>query len=216
VRWFTNKTEKVAFRSGPLQLEGIIYFPKKIGPLPAVVVCHPHPQYGGSMDNNVVDGICDSLIATDIIAFKFNFRGVGESEGSFDNGRGETDDVRAAADYLSNRKEADIARLGLAGYSAGSAWGLSAACIDKKIKALAAVSPPITIFNFDCLRACTKPKLMISGNDDHLIPSTPFLSFCRHLPEPQECYLIEGADHIWQGFEKELGLKISSFFKTHL
>ncbi len=216
MRGVTIKTEKVAFRSGPLQLEGIVYLPEKTGRLPAVVVCHPHPQYGGSMDNNVVDSISDSLIAADIIAFKFNFRGVGESQGSFDNGRGETDDVRAAIVYLSNHEKADPARLGLAGYSAGSAWGLTAACGDERIKALAAISPPISMFNFDCLSSCTKPKLMISGNDDQLIPSTPFLSFCRHLPEPQECYLIEGADHIWQGYEKGLGEKVGAFFKSNL
>jgi alpha/beta superfamily hydrolase len=210
------KTIRTTFPSGGLEIEGILYIPDAERQLPAVVVCHPHPQYGGNMDNNVVSSLCEALSAGSFIAFKFNFRGTGMSQGSFTNGPGEMDDVRAAVSFITSIKEADPGRIGVAGYSAGSAWGLSATCGDARVKALAAISPPLTMFDFNCLVDCTKPKLMISGDMDALIPATPFINFCQHLAEPVECHTIEGADHTWYGFEDEVARKVTDFFRKAL
>ena len=205
-------SKSVTFKSGELSLVGRVFTPEGKGPYPGVVVCHPHPQYGGSMDNNVVDSICDSLTSKSIISFKFNFRGVNGSEGKFGNGPGEEDDVRAAISFILSAKEVNPYRLGLVGYSAGSAWGLKAACGDARVKALAALSPPLSMFDFSCLQNCTKPKLMISGTEDRLIPVEPFESFCRSFPEPKECITVKGADHSWQGYEADAAEMVSGFF----
>lgn len=164
------------------------------------------------MDNNVVDSICSNLMAKAIAALKFNFRGVGESQGEFSNGRGEEEDVRAATDFIISQKEINSSRIGLVGYSAGSAWGLAAGCIDVRVKALAAVSPPLSMFDYNCLRDCHKPKLMISGTEDQFVPVKPFVGFCQTFPDPKECFTIDGVDHSWWGYEEVAGKKVAEFF----
>jgi alpha/beta superfamily hydrolase len=206
-----KKTE-VSFSSGGLFLEGILAIPEGAGPFPAVIVCHPHPLYGGSMDNNVVNSLSETLTQASLASFKFNFRGVGGSQGEFGQGIGEREDVEAAISFVSTVKEVDSKRIGLAGYSAGAGFALPVGFNDDRIKALAAVSPPLPIFDFDFLKNCPKSKLLTSGSRDDLIPINQFLEFCQNLPEPKECESIEGANHFWWGYESILAAKVTAFF----
>jgi len=206
------KKKRVSFPSSGLFLEGILAIPKGAGPFPAVIVCHPHPLYGGSMDNNVVNSLSETLTQAALASFKFNFRGVGGSQGEFSQGIGEREDVKAAISFVSTVKEVDSKRIGLAGYSAGAGFALPVGFNNDRIKALAAVSPPIPMFDFDFLKSCPKPKLLISGSRDDLIPINQFLEFCQNLPEPKECESIEGADHFWWGYESRLAAKVAAFF----
>jgi alpha/beta superfamily hydrolase len=206
------KKTRVSFPSGELFLEGIVAIPEGAGPFPAVIVCHPHPLYGGSMDNNVVHSLSETLTQASLASFKFNFRGVGGSQGEFGQGIGEQEDVEAAISFMSTVKEVDSKRIGLAGYSAGAGFALSVGFNDVRIKALAAVSPPLLMFDFNFLKSCPKPKLLISGSKDDLIPIDQFLEFCQNLPEPKECESIEGADHFWWGYESRLAAKVTAFF----
>jgi len=206
------KKTRVSFPSGRLVLEGILAIPEGAGPLPAVIVCHPHPLYGGSIDNNVVCNLSETLTQASLASFKFNFRGVGGSQGEFGQGIGEREDVEAAISFISTVKEVDSKRIGLAGYSAGAGFALPVGFNDARIRALAAVSPPLPMFDFDFLKSCPKPKLLISGNRDNLIPTDQFLEFCQNLPEPKECESIEGADHFWWGYESSLAAKVTAFF----
>ena len=206
------KKTRVSFPSGGLVLEGILAIPEGAGPFPAIIVCHPHPLYGGSMDNNVVCNLSETLTQASLVSFKFNFRGVGGSQGEFGQGIGEREDVEAAISFISTVKEVDSKRIGLAGYSAGAGFALPVGLNDARIKALAAVSPPLPMFDFDFLKGCLKPKLLISGSRDDLIPTDQFLEFCQNLPEPKECESIEGADHFWWGYESSLAAKVTAFF----
>lgn len=203
---------RVSFPSGGLVLEGILAIPISTGPLPAVVVCHPHPLHGGSMDNNVVYSLSESLTQTSLISFRFNFRGVCGSQGEFGQGIGELEDVKAAISFISTVKEVDSKRIGLAGYSAGAGFGLPVGSKDERIKALAAISPPLSMFNFDFLKNCPKPKFLISGSRDDLIPVNQFLESCQTLPDPKECEIIEGANHFWRGYESHVAVKVTAFF----
>jgi len=207
---------KKEFLSGHLKLEGKLYLPETDQPLPAVVVCHPHPRYGGSMENNVVDAICRSLLSVSICSFKFNFRGVGESQGSFSNGSGEVEDIKAAVSFLASQPEIDKTRLGLAGYSAGAAWGLAAASQTPAVKASVAVSVPLSLSDLSFLKDFHSPLLMISGSEDQLTNPEDLVAFCTELPSSVEYRIIEDADHSWSGFEKEAGAEIAGFFKDHL
>jgi len=206
------KKTRVSFSSGGLLLEGILAIPEGAGPFPAVIVCHPHPLYGGSMDNNVVNSLSETLAQASLVSFKFNFRGVGGSQGEFGQGIGEREDVEAAISFVSTEREVDSKRIGLAGYSAGAGFALPVGFNDDRIRALAAVSPPLSMLNFDFLKSCPKPKLLISGNRDDLIPINQFLEFCQNLPEPRECESIEGVDHFWWGYESILATKVTAFF----
>ena len=206
------KKIRVSFPSGELSLEGVLAVPQGAGPFPAVIVCHPHPLYGGSMDNNVVSSLSETLTQASFVSFKFNFRGVGGSQGEFGQGIGEQEDVAAAISFISTVKEVDSKRIGLAGYSAGAGFALPVGCKDARIRALAAVSPPLAMFDFDFFKDCPKPKLLISGSRDNFTPADQFLEFCQNLPEPNECETVEGADHFWWGYESTLAAKVTAFF----
>jgi alpha/beta superfamily hydrolase len=206
------KKTRISFSSGGLVLEGILAIPEGAGPFPAVIVCHPHPLYGGSMDNNVVNSLSETLTQASLASLKFNFRGVDGSQGEFGQGIGEREDVEAAISFVSTVKEVDSKRIGLAGYSAGAGFALPVGFNDDRIRALAAVSPPLPMFDFDFLKNCPKPKLLISGSRDDLIPINQFLEFCQNLPELKECESIEGADHFWWGYESRLAAKVTAFF----
>lgn len=210
------KPEAVRFPSSGFSLKGAVYIPEGTGAFPAVVVCHPHPLYGGSMDNNVVNGLCEALAAESMVALKFNFRGVEGSEGQFSVGAEAQEDVRAAVAFLTSFKEVDASRIGLAGYSAGAAWGLAAVYEDERVKALAAVSPPSGLFDISILKHCHKPKLLVSGSHDRHVDAEDLRAICRDLPGPVECEIMEDADHFWWGSEKELAEKVSGFFKRWL
>jgi alpha/beta superfamily hydrolase len=210
------KHTRITFASGNLKLEGILYLPDGVRPFPTVIVCHPHPLYGGSMDNNVVDAVCEALVRSSITAFKFNFRGVGRSQGRYDEGRGEGEDAKAAITFVATLDQIDPARLGLCGYSAGAAFSLPACCNDKRIAAIAAISPPLAMFDFSFIADCDKPLLLVSGSNDDFTPAERFTEFCKNLGDTAEHELIEGADHFWQGYESGLAERVVTFFAKTL
>lgn len=109
------KGSGVSFPSGSIRLEGILTRPEGASLFPAAVVCHPHPLYGGSMDNNVVCAVSDALTQASLASLRFNFRGVGGSQGEFGHGIGEGEDVKAAISYISTVTEIDSGRIGLVG-----------------------------------------------------------------------------------------------------
>jgi alpha/beta superfamily hydrolase len=210
------KTTDVKFPSGELLLEGVLGMPEGDGPFPAVVTCHPHPLYGGSMDNRVVNAVCKRLVQNGITALKFNFRGVGGSQGEHSGGKDEEQDVTAAIDYISGLAGVDIARIGLVGYSAGFGYGAPVGVGDGRVRVLVGISPPLALFDFTLLRGCPKPHLLVSGDRDDLLTAESFYRFCRDLGASGECYTIEGADHFWQGYEEALAERVVAFLARAL
>ena len=202
-------TRSLTFASGDLTLEAAIHLPDAT-PAPGVVVCHPHPQYGGDMDNNVVMAACAGLAGAGIVALRFNFRGAGRSEGAFDGGRGERDDVSAALSHLSALDEVDGSRLGLIGYSFGAMVAADVASGD--LRALGLVSPPLAFGDVRVAWGC--PALVLGGDSDSLAPRDR-LAVLADAPGV-ELRVIEGVDHSWWGFEDELGTRLASFFAHHL
>lgn len=206
------KKEHIIFPCHNLKLEGIYHEAEPGGPGPAVVVCHPHPMYGGSMDNNVTTAIASALVKVPINALLFNFRGVGKSQGSYGEGIDEQDDVRAALDWLEKRAGVDKARLGLAGYSFGAGVVLPVGCDDGRVKGLALVSPFLRGAQDAVLRKCTKPKLIVGGSEDETIGTDYFLLYDREAAEPKQVQIVTGADHFWSGFEEEMADIVAGFF----
>ena len=162
----TVVTEPVRFPSGDLTLVGALHRPQGLG-LPGIAVCHPHPLFGGDMENNVVVALCRALAGDGMVALRFNFRGVGESGGSYGGGFEEAQDARAALDFLAGLSEVDGDRLGLAGYSFGALVALSAA--EERVHALAAVSPPVGGLDPTSFRWGI-PTLLVSGDRDDISP----------------------------------------------
>lgn len=204
------KKEKLMFPCGDISLEGVLWLPEESGPFPAVVVCHPHSLYGGNMNNNVVHEVCVALGEHSIASLRFNFRSVGKSEGMYADGVGEQEDVKAALSLLENRPEIDSLRLGLCGYSFGTMVSIPVADVDERIQAYAGVSS--FFIAPDLLRNFTKPKYFIHGKNDDLISPRQAEEVISKLPEPKSFELIEGADHFWWGFDRQVGEKAGEFF----
>ena len=206
-----SESRSVTFPSGDLTLEGEIHFPDAT-PAPGMVVCHPHPQYGGDMHNNVVDALCAAAIENGIAALRFNFRGTGNSEGRYDNGIGEQDDARAALAYLRDLPEVDPRRIALAGYSFGAAVALRATNAD--LRAFVAVSLP-TMMPLDGVTiAC--PSLFVLGDEDEYSDADDLTEFVRGLGPQAELKLLPGLGHFWFGVERDLKDIVAPFLKAHL
>ena len=203
------KSKRVTFPCGDLQLEGELQLPEGNGPFPVVTVCHPHPLYGGDMDNNVVTAVYFALVKISIAALRFNFRGVGNSGGSYGEGVGEQDDLQAALDFLSILKEIDSSRIGLAGYSFGGMVAAYVAIKDNRVKQLALISPALKETGWIRLKKYALPKLILIGEADTSVPFRPFQHF---FGDAKQYQIIAGADHFWYGFEEQLSGKIARFF----
>lgn len=206
------RTVPARFPSGELTLEGEWLLPDGEPPFPAVVVCHPYPPQGGTMGNHVVLSICDALADRAIAAFRFNFRGVGESQGQFDGGPGEMNDVRAALDYVYASNETDKQRLGLAGYSFGGIMALGAAADDSRVARLAVVSSPLSPDDRRHLRETATPFLYLVGDRDQMVPPESYRQMKDETSDPEWFQLLAGADHFLAGYETEVGRRVAGFF----
>ena len=205
---------RVKFPCGDLILEGLSTVPESKGPSPGVVVCHPHPLYGGEMNNNVVIPICQALAQASIASLRFNFRGVGASQGKFADGVGEREDIAAAISYLSTLEAVDKERMGLCGYSFGGAVSLEVAPADERVKALVLVSPEIS--TYVPLKQYTKPKLIVCGGADQFVSIISLQRLAEELPPPNDFELVSGADHFWGGYEDKVAARITGFFVNAL
>ena len=146
----------------------------------------------------------------------FNFRGVGGSQGNFGGGIAEQEDAASAISWVTSQPESDGNRVGLFGYSFGAAVALPVACADARVKAVALVSMPPGPAQMSLLKKCAKPKLIISGTDDAVVPLEQARLMHREAAEPKQFELISGADHVWWGHENTLAEKVAAFFEQTL
>lgn len=171
----------------------------------AVVFAHPHPQHGGTMHTKAVYQGAKGLNQIGCVVLRFNFRGVGLSAGEFGQGRGETEDYRAALDFM--RQRYPDASLWTAGFSFGSWVALESGAHDERVSALIGVAPPVSRpgYAFPNLLASGKPKFFIQGDLDELCPLKDLWAFYAKLKEPKELVVIDGATHLFEGKTTEVG-----------
>jgi alpha/beta superfamily hydrolase len=209
------KRVHISFPSGQLKLEGVWHLPEGDGPFPAVIVCHPHPLYGGNMSSNVVFSICQALALKNIAALRFNFRGAGQSEGEFGGGTGEREDVRAALAFVSSAENIKRNKIGLVGYSFGGGVAAAVAVLDERVKMLALVSPAL-VYGGESLREYKKPKFIIIGENDNMVAPEEVEEAVEAMPKPKRFEIIPGADHFWAGYEEAVAEKVCRFFRKGL
>lgn len=183
----------------------------------AALVCHPHPLFGGTMHNKVVFHAMKALNAFGFPVLRFNFRGVGRSEGEHDYGRGEVEDVRTALDWLNEEYHLPIIA---AGFSFGSVAMLRASCPDQHVKALISMGTPVHIedrsYTYGFLESCGKPKLFVSGGRDEFGPRFDLERLVASVPEPRELVLIDGVDHFFAGKLDMLRRTIEDWVRRYL
>jgi len=207
------KEEKVFFPSGEVQLEGLLSIHEALSVKGGVILCHPHPQYGGDMRNRVITTALKSAHEEGFSTLRFNFRGVGNSGGSYGEGIGEMEDVRAAIEFHHSKQKNPHLPLILLGYSFGAWAGIPVAIKDEGIKGVVAVSPPLEMFDFDFLKECIKKKLIISGDRDLYCPYSLLKEWFQQLKEPKSMKIIQGADHFYSSHANLLIQPLRNFFK---
>jgi uncharacterized protein len=208
------KEERVTFKSGDLTLEGMIAYPDGAGPYRAAAVCHPHPLYGGSMYNNVVDAVLEALHARGFATLRFNFRGVGQSEGEFDNGKGEADDAIAAIRFLTTQKSVRAADAVLAGYSFGATTAVRAAAGVEEVTAIVTVALPLGVIDPSALGTITKPIVLLAGDQDSYCPANHLTALAERLRPSAQLKIIPGADHFFGGREHEITAALGEALAT--
>ena len=203
--------------TGDVVLEGVLGLPDHgVGPFPGVVLCHPHPLYGGDMNNNVVRAVYHGLMDRGLAALRFNFRGVGKSQGSHTAGELEPQDALAALENLKSADKVDPDRLGMAGYSFGAGALLGSLGLYEGVKAFALVSPAIRHLDSQGVASDTRPKIFISGSQDHAAPVDELRSKVRDLGPAVSCEIVPGVDHFWAGQEREASRLTADFFIRNL
>ncbi len=163
---------------------------------PVAIICHPHPLYGGTMQNKVVHTLAKSCLELGMLAIRFNFRGVGASEGHFEHGLGEQQDCIAVAQWA--RQQYPNQPIWLAGFSFGS---FVAYQVFAKINAerLLLVAPPVGLFEFQPMDSINIPWCVIQGKQDEITPPESVESWVNKQPNPPEFYYLDDVSHFFHG-----------------
>ena len=195
--------ERVSEIPGPAgPLEALLDNPAG-APRAAVVFAHPLPTEGGSMHTKVVFQGAKALTRIGCVVLRFNFRGVGRSTGAWDEGRGELDDFRSAVDFMAARHPE--LELWTAGFSFGSHIATTVGADHDRVCALITIAPPVHKYDYAGLKGSAKPKFIIHGERDELIPIRLVRQFYAALPEPKELVEIDRANHLFDGQAGEVG-----------
>jgi alpha/beta superfamily hydrolase len=199
-------------------LEGLLRRPESApdsggidAPVMAALVCHPHPQGGGTMHNKVVFRVAQALGDAGMPTLRFNYRGVGRSTGTYAEGRGEAEDARTALDYLAALYPG--VPLCLAGFSFGAWVGLPIGCADPRVSQVVGVGVPVSLLRVDALAACAKPKLIVQGEHDEYGAAAAIRPWYAALPEPKRLAVIPGADHFFTRQQAELYEAVAAYFR---
>lgn len=187
------------------QLEAVFREPAS-PPIAAALVCHPHPQFGGTMHTKAVFRAAQALNEVGCATLRFNFRGVGTSTGSWDEGIGETEDARVALDYLA--EQAPELSLIAAGFSFGSRIALQIGIPDRRVSALVGLGIPLKRGGFEFLTAVPKPLLLVQGEEDEFGPGAEVAQFVGELGPHATLARIPDSDHYFTGHEEELKSEI--------
>jgi alpha/beta superfamily hydrolase len=168
----------------------------------AVVLGHPHPQFGGTMHTKGVYQTAKGLTRIGCAVLRFNFRGVGKSAGTWDEGAGERDDFRAALDTMAARFPG--VPLWAGGMSFGSWIGLNVGAADPRVSALIGIATPVNRWNFDEVATSTKPKFFVHGEMDEICGFKEITAFYARCADPKELVVIDGSNHLFDGKASEV------------
>jgi uncharacterized protein len=194
--------------AGPLE---VLLDAPEAEPRAAAVFAHPHPLHGGTMHTKAVYQASKALARIDVAVLRFNFRGVGRSAGTHSGGQGEMADFRASLDYMAVRYPG--LPLWAAGFSFGSFVALNAGAADARVQVLLGIGAAVDRYDYEAVILSDKPKFLIHGEFDELIPLRAVKKFYAQLAEPKDLVIIDGADHLFNGKTMELGQSVEDLLK---
>ncbi|HKL78624.1 MAG TPA: alpha/beta fold hydrolase [Gammaproteobacteria bacterium] len=194
--------------AGPAgSLEACLSLPKGGAPRVAVVLCHPHPQHGGTMNNKVVVYLARALRAEGAATLRFNFRGVGTSPGRFSGGPGEVADAAAAIEALAARFP-DLP-VWVVGFSFGAYAGLAAAVREPRVRRLVAVAPAVSWYDFTFLEQERRPVMIVQGGADEVVAPASVRSLRERMQRPPEWVWEPEADHFFSGRVRAMAERVA-------
>jgi alpha/beta superfamily hydrolase len=198
------------------RLEAILKEPRDGAAMGVALVLHPHPLGGGTMHNKVVFRAASALNEAGLVTLRVNFRGVGQSTGTHDEGRGEVEDVRAALDYLTGQYEGKP--LTLAGFSFGSRVGMEVGITDERVRDLISIGTPVDKYDFSFLKECRKPILFVHGNRDEFGEAAKVRALAASLPAEAQARVevISDADHFFEGRLDEMKRAITEWINERM
>lgn len=196
------KEVRVTINSDSLKLEGLMHVPQ--GAPRAAVVCHPHPLYGGSMHNNVVDAVLEALWKLGFATIRFNFRGVGMSEGEHAGGQGEVGDAQAAMRFFLEQPGVKQDGAVMAGYSFGAAVAIRAGAEMTQVGTIVAIALPVAMGDFSAAAKSGKRIVLIAGDRDAYCPERSISQFAEQNGAHLDLRIIPGADHFFAGDEQQV------------
>ncbi len=195
------------------RLEGR-YHHSKENNAPIALLLHPHPQHGGTMNNKVVYTLYHAFVRRGFSALRFNFRGVGRSQGTFDRGEGELSDAAAALDWLQTYNP-NASACWIGGFSFGAWIGMQLLMRRPEIDGFISVAPPANLFDFSFLAPCPASGLIIVGDRDQLVPQEPVQKLVHKLMHQRDIQIehrvIAGADHFFAGQLDELNAIVEEY-----
>ncbi len=197
--------QHVFITSGNLQLEALLDL---VHGAAGVVVTHPHPLYGGDMENAVVDSVVRMYRSRGYSTLRFNFRGVGRSRGRYDDGRGEQEDVRYALQFLAAQ---GANKIDLAGYSFGAWVNLLANAVAAPLERLILISPPVAFLDFGSVGFTPRLKLVVAGSRDQFAPPEQIRRLLPGWNPDARLEVVAGADHFYWGYADELEAILGGF-----
>ncbi|HTZ80104.1 MAG TPA: alpha/beta hydrolase [Stellaceae bacterium] len=181
---------------------------------PVALLLHPHPQHGGTMNNKVVYTLYHAFVRQGFSALRFNFRGVGRSQGSFARGEGELSDAASALDWLQSYNP-NAAACWIAGFSFGAWIGMQLLMRRPEIDGFISVAPPANLYDFGFLAPCPSSGLIIHGDKDHLVPLESVQKLINKLMHQRDITidfrLVKGADHFFQNRLEELDEEVEDY-----
>jgi alpha/beta superfamily hydrolase len=199
------------------QLEAILKEPRTGTRSGVALVLHPHPLGGGTMHNKVVFRAASALNDAGLVTLRLNFRGVGQSTGEHDEGRGELEDVRAGLDYLAATYPGEP--ITLCGFSFGARVGLEVGLSDNRVRHLISIGTPVDKYDFSFLEACPKPILLVHGDRDEFGDLSRLQDLVNKIKQHNasvELNIIKDADHFFEGHLDELKQAITDWVKRQL
>jgi len=204
-------TERL-FIEGPVgRLEAIVDTPGEGEIAGCAVICHPHPQHGGTMHNKVAHSVARAFVALGLASLRFNFRGTEASEGHYDEGIGELDDALAALDWMRHRVPAGP--MWLAGFSFGAAIAVRAA-VKTDVAGLVSVAPAVYRFVGLLEEQPGCPWLVIQGDEDELVDIDETINWLNSLEAGPELLVVPGAEHFFHGKLLVLREAVQTFVKN--
>ncbi len=209
---------EVIFNGPAGRIEGRYHHSRKANS-PIALVLHPHPQFGGTMNNPITYTLFQDFVARGFSVLRFNFRGVGRSQGAFDSGIGELSDAASALDWLQSQN-ADASQCWIGGFSFGAWIAMQVLMRRPEVEGFISVAPPANMYDFTFLAPCPSSGLIVNGSADQVAPAADVQKLVDRLKTQKgitiEHQVIDGANHFFDAHVEALAKVTSAYLDKRL